>query len=134
MLLDRRYQNLQVELMSLRTALKKSRVRIAKLENQIKISDGKGAVSPDLANRLRIEQQNRMALEENVADLELQVQKTYTKKQVLIARDKAEQAQRTSENPLTEEDQKRRYAMYLFFVMAIVVMYAIAQGLNDSYR
>ena len=64
--------------------------------------------------------------------MEIQVQKAYTKKQVLIARDKAEQVLRTSGNPMTEQELRRRSLMFVYLVVSMLILYAIALVLINS--
>ena len=106
--------------------------RISKLERAKEKGEIKGAELADLEKALQSEKENRKLQEETLADLEEQVQKAYTKKQVLIARDKAAQARRASENPITEQELRRRSLMFAYFMVSMLILYAIAQGLNNS--
>lgn len=132
MMLEQHYQNVQNELKAVRKAHQKSLERICKLESAKEKGETKGLELADLEKALQSEKENRKLHEETIRDLEEQVQKAYTKKQMLIARDKAAQARRASENPMTEQELRRRSLMFAYFVVSMLILYAIAQGLNNS--
>jgi phage shock protein A len=102
-MLERHYQSLQAELLQLRATVAASKSQAANLESQIQKKKAKQEDASALESSLEKLKESIASLETRLSELEQEVMKTYTKKQVLIARDKASRATFTANQLLLKQ-------------------------------
>jgi len=98
-LLERTYVALKSELIQLRKSVAESVGREEKLELQIKSKRMKGEDTTVLESQLMQQKETTNALKKRLTDFEVDLQKAYTKQQVLIAREKANQSLKHQNDP-----------------------------------
>ena len=101
-MLEETYYALQSELILVRQAVTASVDRERKLELQIKDMQSKGEDTAALESQLVTQKETTNTLKQRLTELEQEVQKAYTKKQVLIARDQASRATSEANRILSE--------------------------------
>ncbi|HEY9677624.1 MAG TPA: PspA/IM30 family protein [Drouetiella sp.] len=85
----------------------------------------------DLEEQLKSQRQSTLALRQRLTDLEAEVQKAYTKKQVLIARDKAAQATSKANEILSKTTGSNATSVFDKMETKVLEREARAQALSE---
>jgi phage shock protein A len=121
--LEKTYQTLQATLNRVRQAVAQATATETQLEQRLQKCQARGNGTAELEAKLKLQREKTAAIKSRLRELEDEVQRAYTKKQVLIATDKAANASSDVHLP-------SKGILFIYLVLLALALIGASQGLR----